>query len=98
MSEPGPCANCANLRRELTIQRQRNHARNVELDALHFVWCTGGCPGGTHRWTEGTITEELVQAAELNAKRLRSWLINATHRAARAAPPVGTAPPAGGPK
>lgn len=62
-----------NLQWELTKQRDNNHERNVELDALHYVWCDGGCKSGTHRFTEQTITEEVVLAAERNTKRLRRW-------------------------
>jgi hypothetical protein len=69
-------AQVAKLQRALTFQRDNNHKRNVQLDALHFVWCDGGCIGGTHRFTEGTITEEIVAAAERNTKRLRSWFQN----------------------
>lgn len=52
------------------------HRKNLELDALHYVWCDGGCPGGTHRYTDDEITEEMVQLAERNTKRLRSWFNN----------------------
>jgi len=49
--------------------------KNRELDALHVVWCDGGCPGGVHRFQGGDVlvTEELVKAAERNTKRLRDW-------------------------
>lgn len=55
--------------------------RNQELDALHYVWCSGGCPGGIHRYAhEVPITEELVQLAEKNTRRLRRWHDAANHR------------------
>ena len=69
----------AKLKRELTYSRDNNHKRNLELDALHYVWCDGGCYGGVHRYdgkgVEG-ITEEVVELAERNTKRLRTWFEN----------------------
>lgn len=47
--------------------------KNKDLDALHFVWCDGGCPNGVHRYSDVRLTEELVARAERNTKRLRSW-------------------------
>lgn len=65
------------------IRRQRAHLaelnrvlrrKNKMLDALHWVWCDGGCPGGVHRWhPELLVTKEMVEHAELQAERLRSW-------------------------
>jgi hypothetical protein len=77
--------NAKELRRQITFKDAAAHERNLELDALHVVWCDGGCDGGVHRWTEKTVTEEVVAAAERNTKRLRSWLTN--HRAKRNATP-----------
>jgi hypothetical protein len=62
------------------------HRKNVALDALHWVWCDGGCVGGIHRWSDiglsanTELTEELVQAAEHNAARMRRWLNNSAFR------------------
>lgn len=36
----------AELRRQLTIARDAATERNRQLDALHLVWCTGGCGTG----------------------------------------------------
>lgn len=44
--------------------------KNRELDALHYVWCSGACEGGTHRYG-GELTEEIVVEAERNTRRLR---------------------------
>lgn len=55
-------------------------AKNLELDALHYIWCDGGCQYGAHRWTEQTITEDIVKAAEANTKRLRTWWASYQHR------------------
>lgn len=84
-AEPG-CAACwygtaerlavdnQELRRQLRFANERNHERNLQLDALHFVWCDGGCSRGVHRWTDEEVTEELVAEAERNTARLRRWL------------------------
>lgn len=61
------------LREELTHQRRNNHARNLALDALHYVWCAGGCASGTHRWQDEKITLEIVEEAIRNTKRLINW-------------------------
>jgi hypothetical protein len=73
------------LRREVTTIRKNNEERNRELDALHYVWCDGGCQGGTHRWagSPDDVTEEIVALAERNTKRLRSWFINRQSKKAR---------------
>ena len=71
--------NVAELRQQLTDQRENNHRRNLELDALHYVWCDGGCEDGTHRWqparAEGA-TKEIVEAAVRNTQRLVNWWNN----------------------
>lgn len=43
------------------------------MDALHYVWCNGGCPGGVHRWQEDSVTEEIVNLAVRNTDRLVQW-------------------------
>ena len=70
----------AELKRQLTFAQANNHRRNLQLDALHFVWCNGGCAGGVHRYTDGEVTEELVAEAERNTARLRDWLANSKRR------------------
>jgi cob(I)alamin adenosyltransferase len=67
-----------NLRTELTMMQQAAETRNRELDALHYVWCSGGCAKGTHRYCDSPdeITEETVQIIERQATRLRSWFEN----------------------
>jgi hypothetical protein len=47
--------------------------KNRQLDALHMVWCDGGCSSGVHRWSDALVTRELVETAERNTKRLRRW-------------------------
>lgn len=67
-------AEIKNLKHQLTLQRNNNYARNVALDALHFVWCDGGCETGVHRYEHpGSLTQEIVDAAVRNTKRLVSW-------------------------
>jgi hypothetical protein len=64
------------LRRQAAQIRQMQlvlERKNRELDALHYVWCDGGCAGGVHRWDNTLITREIVEAAERNARRLRRW-------------------------
>ena len=74
------------LRRELTEARVRNEERNRALDALHYVWCSGGCEGGVHRYggTPDDVTEEVVAEAERNTQRLRQWYVNRQAKVARA--------------
>lgn len=48
--------------------------KNLDLDALGFVWCDGGCTSGVHRFSpEMVLTADMVLRAEQNTKRLRSW-------------------------
>lgn len=63
----------ARLRRTVDENRLTSERKNRELDALHYVWCSGGCGGGVHRYQDGPVTGEIVKQAEKQAKRLRSW-------------------------
>lgn len=56
------------------------HRKNVQLDALHWVWCSGGCTEGMHRWVPAQLTEEMVIEAEANTRRIREWFNNAEFR------------------
>lgn len=71
------------------IKAQRKHIaelqqclkdRNRSLDALHYVWCTGGCSSGQHRWCKGEVTEEMMREAALQMKRLQSRYGNVEFR------------------
>lgn len=64
---------CARQRRELSNLQEVLRRKNLELDALHMVWCSGGCKHGVHRFTNEVVTEELVATAERNTERLRTW-------------------------
>ena len=56
---------------------EKLHQKNIELDSLYWVWCSGGCGGGVHRYKHSeTLTEEIVKRAEWNTKRLRTWWTN----------------------
>lgn len=50
--------------------------KNIALDAMHWVWCSGGCNGGVNRYIPEELTEEMVLAAEKNTCRLRKWYEN----------------------
>lgn len=62
--------------KQLQVITESLKKKNRELDSLHFVWCSGGCQGGVHRWSEAQVTEELVELAEENTRRLRAWWNN----------------------
>jgi hypothetical protein len=58
---------------EIAIMQKALHRKNIELDALHKVWCSGGCKTGTHRYSDVPITQEIVDAAVINTERLVLW-------------------------
>ena len=66
------------LKQDVTQKREALERKNRELDALHYVWCDGGCEGGAHRYTttEGEVTETVVREAVRNTNRLVSWFNN----------------------
>lgn len=68
------------LRNELTYLQKCLREKNLALDAMHFVWCNGGCTSGVHRWIPADLTEEIVLKAERNTRRLRTWFTNKEHR------------------
>jgi hypothetical protein len=69
------------LAEELTRANRNNHERNVALDALHYVWCSGGCEGGVHRFGDRPpLTEEIVHSALYNTRRLVRYFENLEHR------------------
>lgn len=78
-------ARIATLQHELTAARLSAERRNRDLDALHLVWCNGGCAGGVHRYcgSRDDVTEEVVAAAERNTTRLRTWFTNRKARQVR---------------
>lgn len=62
------------LKHEVSHTNKCLREKNLELDALHYVWSDNGRPNGMHRWIEGELTEDLVSRAELQVKRMRTWL------------------------
>jgi hypothetical protein len=72
------------LRRQIGIQQDALAKKNRELDAMHYVWCDGGCRYGVNRFCDQEkITEEIVERAERNARRLRRWWNNRVFRERR---------------
>ena len=66
-------AEAATLRREIAIQNASLHEKNVKLDALHFVWCSGSCKG-MHRWCAAELTTDMVAHVQAYAIRLlQKW-------------------------
>lgn len=63
--------------RALVREREDQLAeKNRELDALHYVWCDGGCRGGAHRYAEDSLTLDIVARAIRNTDRLVQWYVN----------------------
>lgn len=72
-----PAHSLESLERKLAAQKQQiTHMqgvlrdKNILLDRLHNLWCTGPC-NGFHRWTDTPLTEAEVQWAERYARNLR---------------------------
>jgi hypothetical protein len=70
----------------LAMQQDVLKTRSHQLDAMHWVWCTG-CDGGVHRFADedgvmrhAKLNEEVVAQAERNARRLRAWWENYKYR------------------
>ncbi|NBR67118.1 MAG: hypothetical protein EBT79_07570 [Actinobacteria bacterium] len=74
------------LRREVTTMRESLEQKNRALDAMHYVWCTGGCARGQHRYcdaeADGTLTRDAVTEAVRNALRLVTRWNNVEYRRA----------------
>lgn len=69
------------LKREIHLMQEQAYRRNLELDALHYVWCDGGCPKGVHRYGEHPpLTKEIVKEAQRSVKRLTQWYNNSEFR------------------
>lgn len=69
--------------------------KNKALDAMWWVWCSGGCPGGVQRYAHREIpplTEEVVIIAENNVNRLRNYYEKMKVREDFVNNPVGRAP------
>jgi hypothetical protein len=73
----------ARLRAEIRQMQIAAEARNRQLDAMHYVWCTGGCEGGVHRFDgkgPAGITQEIVDEAVRNTERLKRRWANQQYR------------------
>ena len=68
------------LKRQINYKDNSLHEKNLKLDAMHYVWCNGGCDSGVHRWFKEELTEEIVKEAESNTARLRTWFRNYKHK------------------
>ena len=64
------------LKADITTKRDALERKNRELDALHYVWCNGGCESGTHRYAKDHPNEETVRSAVRNVNRLVTWFNN----------------------
>ncbi len=73
-------AKIARQKRELEKLNSILATRGRQLDAMAWVWCDGGCPGGVFRWVPEELTEEVVRHAEINTDRLRRALSNHTFK------------------
>lgn len=62
--------------RTIKILQDCLHEKNLDLDAMGFIWCDGGCEGGVYRYNNKELTEEILQRAEKNVKRMRTWFEN----------------------
>ena len=68
---PLPSEHARNQAREIASLLDAVRRKNLQLDALHYVWCSGACEGGSHRHG-GELTREIVEEAERNTRRLRA--------------------------
>lgn len=70
----------ARQKRELAQKDAVLADRSRQLDAMAWVWCDGGCPGGVFRFSPSELSEDVVETAERNVTRLRRWYQNAEFR------------------
>ena len=58
------CERVGRLEHQLRGAQWNNRQRNLSLDALHFVWCSGGCVSGVHRFENNRVkrAEEHAEA------------------------------------
>ena len=57
-------------KRQLAQLNVSQREKNLALDAMHYVWCTGACEGGIHRWCKPELTREMVNEAVATVNRL----------------------------
>lgn len=68
------------LREQITDLIRVAHERNRQLDAMHWVWCDGGCSSGVHRWDHGRLEWVHYYEAKRNVERMERWLKAKTAR------------------
>lgn len=66
---------------QLKIANDCLYVKNRELDALHYVWCDGGCATGIHRFHPDLfLSKKLVELAKVNTNRLIAHYNNSEFR------------------
>ena len=66
-----PEAELAYWRACVTHLNEVLHRKNLELDGFHYVWCSGNCSTGWHRYGEyDPLPQEAVELAVRNLLRL----------------------------
>ena len=68
---------------ELARKDEALRKKRIQLDAMNWVWCSGGCRGGVRRFVPGEVNEQTVLIAEQNTARLREWWEIAKRKKAR---------------
>lgn len=59
------------LKHDIYWKDEALHKKNLNLDAMNFVWCTGNCEKGVHRYCHGeTPSEEALLYVLENVYRL----------------------------
>lgn len=72
-------AHVKQLQLEISHKDDVLHQKNLALDALGYVWCSGGCDSGVLRYTQPPLNPdtklnaEQVSIVERNTVRLRQW-------------------------
>jgi hypothetical protein len=68
--------------KEIAYLNQRLAEKNRELDAMGYVWCTGGCGGGMFRNVEPERIndDDLLDRIQKNAERVLTYIKNLRHR------------------
>lgn len=77
---------CQRQAEELTHLRTVLEVKNRALDALHYVWCSGGCSSGVHRYQEEPPDAKTVAEGLHNAGRLYTWFISSKGKGAKIEP------------
>ena len=68
------------VRREINTCQIKLAEKNRELDALGYVWCSGGCEGGACKHNPGKINSSIITKIVNNTERLVTWWANQQYR------------------